>query len=96
VLDRTAGGGCHHADAGTIGQHLADALNLVVLGDAQGQKFEAVAQSVAISHQGAKPDGEWRQGLCQFHGDDFARLQLAGQGGPDAVFSQFARSSPKR
>ena len=71
-------------------------LNLVPLGDAQGQKFKAVTQSVAISHQGAKLDGKRRHGQCQFHGDDFPRLQFAGQGGPDAIFSESRSIVPKK
>ncbi len=34
-------------------------------------------------------------GSAQFHGDDFAGFELAGQGRANAILSQLVRTSPK-
>ena len=60
------------------GKHLADSVDLVALRYGQGQKLKTMAQSVAISHQGAKLHGITRHGQQQFHGYNFPGFQRPG------------------
>lgn len=70
-------------------QHLANSPDLVALWFRQCQEFEAVAKSIAISHQSPKFYGIRRHRQHQFHGHDFPGIKRAGQSRSDAILSQF-------
>ena len=64
------------------------------MGVSKGEEFEAVAEAVAIAHDGA--DFQWvgAEGQGNFEGDDFAFLEFSGESGADAILTEFGGVSP--
>ena len=79
---------------GFAGEHFADASDGFTLGVSKGEEFEAVAEAVAIAHDGA--DFQWvgAEGQGNFEGDDFAFLEFPGESGADAILTEFGGVSP--
>src|SRR5579884_76165 len=81
---------------GLGGQVLADALDGVALSVIQGQKFEAVAQTLSVADNGADFDGIRCKGKRDFESDDLAGFQAASEGCPYAILAHFGGASPAR
>src|SRR5271169_5334311 len=68
-----------------VRQHNADLAQQKPLLVGHDQKLESAAQTVAITHHGSNLDDMRRERDGELQGNNFADLQLAAEGRPDAV-----------
>lgn len=59
------------------------------------QEFEAVAQSIAVTHQPTQLKRDSTRGKGQFQRGDFPWFQLSGKGYANAILSKLNGPSPK-
>jgi len=82
------------------GEIFADAADGISLSFVEGEKFESVAQALAIADDGADFDGIRSKRQRDFESDDFAGFEAAGKSGANAVLPisverpQQVRNSP--
>jgi len=76
------------------GEHFADAADHIALGLAEGEEFEAVAEALAVTNDGADFQGIGTERQGNFEGNDFSGFEFAGKGGADAILAKFGGASP--
>jgi hypothetical protein len=83
-MSQLASGGKDFADT-------ADDVTLIVI---EGEELKTVAQALAITDDGAHFQGIGTEGQRNFERNDFSGFEVAGEGGADAILTEFGGASP--
>ena len=83
-MSQLASGGEDFADA-------ADDVTLIVI---EGEELKTVAQTLAITDDGAHFQGIGAERQRNFERNDFSGFEVAGEGGADAILTEFGGASP--
>lgn len=79
---------------GFVGKHVADAGDHIALVGSEGEKFEAVAKAVAITHDRPHFQRIRTERKRNLEGDDFAGFEFAGKCSSNAILADFGGVSP--